>query len=123
MRWNGFLLTTACLLVVSGRKSRGPPADWNDASTNGGPAGPSHVIVTPAPGNAGHVTAVNASARYVVVSYSAGIALPVAAQRLSVYRKGLKVAEIKITGPSRDTHTVGDIVAGECQLGDEVRRE
>jgi hypothetical protein len=65
--------------------------------------------------------AVNGTARYAVIGYALGVRLPPVEQRLNVYRNGLKVAEIKITGPSRDTNTIGDIVAGDCQTGDEVR--
>jgi hypothetical protein len=49
------------------------------------------------------------------------VALPAIERKLEVYRTGLKVAEVRITGPSRDLNTVADIVAGECQPGDEVR--
>jgi hypothetical protein len=79
------------------------------------------VIVTPAQGTTGRITSINPVVRYVVISYAVGVPLPPVEQRLSVYRAGLKVAEVKISGPSRDTHTVGDIIAGECQVGDEVR--
>jgi hypothetical protein len=71
----------------------------------------------------GRISSVNANSRYVVISYPPGVALPVLEQRLNVYRAGLKVAEIKITGPSRDTNTIGDIISGECQSGDEVRAD
>ena len=55
-----------------------------------------------------------------VVTYALGN-LPGPDRRLGVYRNGLKVGEIKITGPARDNNTVADIVAGECQNGDEVK--
>jgi hypothetical protein len=44
-------------------------------------------------------------------------------QRLNVYRNGQKVGEVKVTGPALDTTIAGDIVAGEAQLGDEVRED
>lgn len=91
------------------------PAPSNAPNSN--PA----VIVTPAQGTTGRITSINPVVRYVVISYAVGVPLPPVEQRLSVYRAGLKVAEVKISGPSRDTHTVGDIIAGECQVGDEVR--
>ena len=59
-------------------------------------------------------------ARYVVLTCPLG-SVPAAERRLSLYRDGLKVGEIKITGPQRDTNTVADIVAGEGRIGDEVR--
>lgn len=88
-----------------------------------GRASPPAVIVTPATGSTGRILTVNTTARYVVISYAIGVPLPPLEQRLNVYRNGLKVAEIKITGPSRDSNTIGDIVAGECQVADEVRTD
>jgi len=83
---------------------------------------PTEAIVTPASGTVGRVTSVNANARFVVLSYPVGI-LPALERRLNVYRSGLKVAELKVTGPTRDTHTVADILAGDCQIGDEARED
>ncbi len=80
------------------------------------------VIVTPGSSNSGKITSVNAGARFAVITFSSG-QLPALERHLGVFRNGLKVAEIKITGPHRDGNTVGDIVAGECQAGDEVRVE
>lgn len=81
------------------------------------------VIVTPGEGRNGRILSVNPAARYAVVSYGVGVPLPAVGQVLSVYRAGLKVAEIKVSGPSRDSNTVGDILTGEGQVGDEVRLE
>ena len=47
--------------------------------------------------------------------------LPLLNQRLHVYRQGLKVGEIRVTGPQLDDNVVGDISAGEARAGDEVR--
>jgi len=33
----------------------------------------------------------------------------------------LKVAELNVTGPQKDDHTVADIRTGECRPDDEVR--
>jgi hypothetical protein len=81
----------------------------------------SAVIVTPASASAGRVASVNPTARFVILTYPVGVSLPPVDQRLQVYRAGLKVAEIKVTGPARDLNTVADITDGECQPGDEVR--
>ena len=43
--------------------------------------------------------------------------------RLSVYRNGLKVGEVKVTGPQHENDTVADIIAGDVQLHDEVRED
>jgi hypothetical protein len=48
-------------------------------------------------------------------------AMPALERRLNVYRNGLKVAEVKITGPQLDINIDADMVAGECRIGDEVR--
>ncbi len=85
------------------------------------PASPTTgIVVTPGGPITGTVAFVNPNARYAVVSFPLG-AVPAAEKRFNVYRNGLKVGEIKITGPERDTNTVGDIVAGEAQKGDELR--
>ena len=96
------------------------PAQPATATTGVSPKPPA-VIVTPAPANSGRITSVNLAARYVVITYPVGVPLPAIERKLDVYRAGLKVGEIKITGPSRDLNTVADITAGECQPGDEVR--
>ena len=38
-----------------------------------------------------------------------------------LFRSEQKIGEVKVTGPARDTTVAGDLVAGEAQLGDEVR--
>jgi hypothetical protein len=78
-------------------------------------------IITPAPGTVyGKIAHVNPTARFVVLTYPLG-KLPPVEKRLSVYRNGMKVAELKVTGPARDQNTVADITAGEVQTGDEAR--
>ena len=78
------------------------------------------IIVTPGGSMAGTVISVNPSARFAVVRFPIG-QLPPLNQHMSAYRQGLKVADLKISGPQRDLHTVADIVAGECRVGDDVR--
>ena len=67
------------------------------------------------------IASVNPTARHVVVTYAVGLPLPSRDARLSVYRAGLKVAEVKVSKERLDVNVVADIVAGECQVGDEVR--
>lgn len=122
MRWD--CLWLAGTLAFAGCAHHEPELVFPDrtgAAPAGAAAKPSAVIVTPAPFNAGRITSVNPAARYVVITYPVGVPLPAIERKLDVYRSGLKVAEIKITGPSRDLNTVADITAGECQPGDEVR--
>ena len=42
-------------------------------------------------------------------------------QHLFLYRAGLKVAEVNVTGPQSDDNTVADLISGDAQVGDEVR--
>jgi hypothetical protein len=79
-------------------------------------------IVTPGGAIRGQVASVNASGRFVVLSYPIG-GLPSVEKRLNVYHNGLKVAELKVTGPQRDNNIVADIVAGQCGPGDQVRED
>ena|SRR5688500_7585384 len=79
------------------------------------------VTVTPAPNTVyGKVAHVNASDRFAVLTYPIS-RLPAIGKRLSVYRDGMKVGELKVTGPQHDPNTVADITAGEARAGDEVR--
>jgi hypothetical protein len=82
----------------------------------------SKPIITPDDSSAGKVVLVNRNARFVVISFSQGN-VPATGRKLNVYRNGLKVAELKITGPQQDDNTVGDIMTGQVQVKDEVREE
>jgi hypothetical protein len=81
---------------------------------------PAPMIVTPDQVLAGKVARVNEAGRFVVLEFPVSH-LPALGQMLFVYRNGLKVAEVKITGPQRDDHTVADLTTGEALPGDEVR--
>ncbi len=80
------------------------------------------AVIKPDLRASGRVAMVNAEARFVVVSFPPG-PMPQTDHRLSVYRNGLKVGEVKVTGPQRENDTVADITAGDVQLHDEVREE
>ena len=84
------------------------------------PASEPKLIVTPENALVGKVATVNSAARFVVLSFPVG-RLPAIEQRLNVSRRGLKVGEVKITGPQQDENIVADIVAGDAETGDEVR--
>ena len=83
------------------------------------PAG-QKLIVTPETGLVGKVETANQNLRYVVLSFPIGH-LPAMEQRLNVYRHGLKVGEVKVTGPQIEDNVVADIVEGDSGPGDEVR--
>ena len=78
------------------------------------------LLVTPENSLVGKVLTYNSAGRFVVLDFPVG-KLPTLEQTLFVYRQGLKVGQVKITGPERDTNTVADLVSGEAQKGDEVR--
>ena len=87
-------------------------------------AGASGTNATPIvlPGNAllGKVAVVNTTARFVVLNFPLG-KMAAVDQLLDVYRRGLKVGEVKVTGPQRQDNIVADLVAGEAEVGDEAR--
>ncbi len=120
MRWDCFALLGTLALAGCGGHRFGPDAVPKPAPIPKDNKPP--LIVTPVTGTNGRIVRVNPSTRYVIVSYSFGN-VPAVDRRLNVYRNGLKVAEIKINDFRRDTNTVADIVAGECQVGDEVRED
>jgi hypothetical protein len=76
-------------------------------------------IVTPDFSLAAKVVSVNTVGRFVVLSFPAS-QMPKVEQTLFLYRAGLKVAEVRITGPQQDSNTVADLVSGEAQVGDTV---
>jgi hypothetical protein len=88
------------------------PAGINDSGTN--------LIITPDTSPTGTVARVNSAARFVILTFPIG-EMPPEGQLLFVYRHGLKVGEVKVTGPQQDDNTAADIVTGEAALGDEIR--
>jgi sulfur relay (sulfurtransferase) complex TusBCD TusD component (DsrE family) len=66
------------------------------------------------------VVSYNASGRFVVLSFPPG-QMPKLEQSLFLYRDGMKVGEVKVTGPQRENNIVADLVTGEAQVGSEVR--
>ena len=102
-RWLSLTIILALVGCASGEKKQG-------------------IIVTPGGGLPGTIVSVNSTARFAVVRFPIG-QMPPVNQQMSVYRQGLKVADVKISGPQRDTQIVADITAGECRPGDEVRRD
>jgi hypothetical protein len=86
------------------------------------PGATNALIVVPSSVVRGKVAAVNPTARYVILSYPIGH-LPAPDRRLAVYRRGLKVAEIRVGSQRLDTNAVADILTGDCEAGDEVRDE
>ena len=123
-----FLWATVAIVVVfgsgcflrssGGAKNQGafsnPPGTVSTASSNG------KLIVTPETALVGKVVRVVSSGRFVVLNFPIG-RMPAVDQRAEVYRLGLKVGELRITGPQRDDNIVADILTGDVQPGDQVR--
>lgn len=70
----------------------------------------------------GRVDSVNARAAYIILSFPIG-SIPAIDTRLNVYRNHIKVAEVKVTPPQQGNLTAADILAGECQPGDQTQAE
>lgn len=100
--------------------ARGFSDSVTGTSTNSVAAKPGELIVTPENSVTGKVVRYNDAGRFVVLDFPIAHMPPVDKQ-MFVYRNGLKVGEIRITGPQRENHTVADLLVGEAQPNDEVR--
>jgi hypothetical protein len=109
-----------CAVVLGGgcatQKSPAP----SGPSARAGKSPPAIVAADLRP--VGRVAMVNREARFVVLSFPAG-PVPQPGERLSVNHGGLKIGEVKITGPQRDYDTVADLTEGEANVGDDARGE
>jgi hypothetical protein len=81
------------------------------------PVNPTITAITPVSGN---VVYVNPISRYIVLDFYSSV-LPQTDQRFNVYRRDLKVGEIKISRESRNHLIAADIMAGEVEVGDVAR--
>ena len=88
----------------------------------GAPGATSPLIVTPEQALVGKVVGVNGPGRFVVLNFPLG-KMAAVEQRLNLYRRGLKVGEVKVTGPQREDNIVADLAAGEAEVGDEARSQ
>jgi hypothetical protein len=77
-------------------------------------------IVAPENSLSGKVVKVNPNGRFVIINFPLG-QMPATERQFMVYRRGLKVAEIRISGPRLDDNIVADVTAGEVEVGDVVR--
>jgi hypothetical protein len=68
----------------------------------------------------GRVVFFNEQGRFVVLQFPVG-RMATLETRLNVYRFGLKVGEVKVTGPQSNDNIIADIVNGEARVGDEAR--
>lgn len=124
--FTGLMRTLLCLaltgiLAVAGCGHPQPKASQPTPGTSPRPPvrKDEQVIVTPETGLVGKVASVNPGGRYVILNFPIGH-LPTLNQRLNVYRFGLKVGEVTVTGPQMDDNVVADLTNGEAQKGDQV---
>ena len=110
-------LTPLALLLLAGMLAAG--CIFHRAKKAPAP-GTSQTVVTPDQSLSAKVASYNATGRFVVSSFPVS-RMPKLDQTLFIYRDGLKVAEVKVTGPQRDNNVVADLVSGDAQAGDEVR--
>jgi hypothetical protein len=115
------LFMLLCGLLAAGCKST---SGDKKAGAGAAPKGKSKSKVEMTPDNAlqGRVSMVNASTKTVILSFPLGW-IPAMDRRMNVYRAGLKVGEVKVTGPQMDTNIAADLVAGEAKSGDLVRED
>jgi hypothetical protein len=81
-----------------------------------------NVVMTPATSPTGRVVRINKEGNFAVISFPIG-QLPANGTVFGIYHAGMKSGQIKISGPAQETFTVGDLIAGSGQEGDEVRAE
>ena len=119
MKWlTPFTLLLAAILAV-GCASKKPA----HAKTSATPAGVTlQTIVTPDTSLTAKVASYNSTGRFVVLGFHVG-RMPKMDQTFFLYRAGLKVGEVKITGPQRDNNIAADLITGEAQVGDEAREQ
>jgi hypothetical protein len=123
MRLTIRLLVLAFLVAVSSCASNksSKPANYGDVP---GPSPatplPDQPIVKPSAVLTGKVVSFNAVGRFTVLSFPL-TRMPGIDQTLFLYRSGLKVGEVRVTGPQKDENIVADLVNGEAKIGDEVR--
>ena len=86
------------------------------------PAAAGDTVVTPDMSLAAKVVAYNTVGRFVVLNFPAD-KMPKLQQTLFLYRTGVKVAEVKVTGPQQENNIVADLTSGDPKVGDTVRAD
>ncbi|PWU12835.1 MAG: hypothetical protein C5B50_20760 [Verrucomicrobia bacterium] len=104
-----------CAGKRTGRDFSGP-----DQAGKPGVSASSKLIVTPEVRLIGTVVKVNERAAFVVLNFPAGH-VPGTDMRMSLFRRGAKVGEVKITERQLDDYVVADLLNGEAKVGDEAR--
>ena len=84
-------------------------------------AAPAKIVVTADLSLGAKVVSVNPVGRFVVLSFPTGD-LSKVPHTLYLYRSGLKVATVNITGPQQGNIIVADVISGEARDGDTARQ-
>jgi hypothetical protein len=109
-------------LMVSGCRIHRAATPQSGPAPTVPPATNMATIVTPDTSLTAKVVRYNSVGRFVVLSFPVG-RMPQSGQTFFIYRAGLKVGQIKITGPQQDSDTVADLIDGDAQEGDDVREQ
>jgi hypothetical protein len=117
MRMMSAWLWTA--LLAAGCATQKPPAPAPPSPSARKISSP---VVTPDLRPVGRVAMVNLEARFVVLTFPAG-PVPPPGRQLNVNHAGLKIGELKITGPQNGYDTVADLIHGEVNVGDDAQGE
>ncbi|HXC36026.1 MAG TPA: hypothetical protein VNV43_09145 [Candidatus Acidoferrales bacterium] len=107
------LVVSGCAIHHAPPRKQSPPPTAIVSTTNPEP------IVTPDTSLSAKVVKYNSVGRFVVLSFPLG-QMPQMNQTLFVYRAGIKVGEVRITGPQRDNDIVADLTTGDAEAGDDV---
>jgi hypothetical protein len=115
-KWVSVFLWCSCLLIATTgcffhRKTQTPAKQATPPA-----------VVTPDFKAAGKIVVFNNEAKFAIVNFPF-TTMPKPDQRLAVYRKGLKVGELRSTAQQKDNNVVADLMTGTAQNGDDVREE
>ena len=113
------MVLIATVPLLAGCASR-PAPKFGDASGSAPTSGKESPVVRPSNELAGKVVSFNAVGRFAVLNFPLTRMASIG-QTLFLYRGGLKVGEVKVTGPQKDDNIVADLVNGDAKVGDEVR--
>ncbi|HTR40185.1 MAG TPA: hypothetical protein VMH87_01035 [Pseudomonadales bacterium] len=116
------LLLAGWIVSGCGMHHMAPQQSGPAQTTTAPPSTNMATIVTPDTSLTAKVVRYNSVGRFVVLSFPVG-QMPQTGQTFFIYRNGLKVGQIKITGPQQDNDTVADLLDGDAQEGDDVREQ
>jgi hypothetical protein len=108
----------ALCVAVAGCKSK--PATGPEAAPPAQGTAAPKTIIKSADALTGKVVSYNSIGRFVILNFPV-TRMPKVGQTMSLYREGLKIGEVKITGPQQDDNIVADLTGGEARAADEVR--